>query len=249
MGTYLLKLGPTNLWSDADPVDQQLADSFPALSTRVRLQDTARLLADGLIPSLANRLDRALRFVNIGGGPAADSFNALIILRKERPELLERRSITIAVFDLDDRGPAFGARAIEALRRTDGPLDGLRISFSHIPYDWSRVQRLAAALTGDSVIGNEMTAVSSEGGLFEYGTDEQIVANLDVLDLCTVHDAIVVGSVTRPSTAAEVLRAAGHHPLRPRTIESFATVAGEAGWRVDRVIARPLAYHVRMVKA
>jgi hypothetical protein len=69
MDTYLLKLGPENLGAEASPIDRRIAASFPALMTRVRLQDVARLLADGLSRTAAATSPRPLCLVNIGGGP------------------------------------------------------------------------------------------------------------------------------------------------------------------------------------
>src|SRR5712692_4870809 len=127
MNTYLLKLGPDNLGTDANPIDRRIAASFPALMTRLRLQDMARLLADGVSLAAAAAPQRPLCLVNIGGGPAGDSWNALIHLHAEHPDLLAGREIVIAVLDLDDRGPAFGVRALETLRATGAPLCGLEI--------------------------------------------------------------------------------------------------------------------------
>jgi hypothetical protein len=64
-----LKVGPDNLGTEASPLDRRIAASFPALVTRLRLQDMARLLADGLWPALAARRQPLLALVNIGGGP------------------------------------------------------------------------------------------------------------------------------------------------------------------------------------
>lgn len=88
MNTYLLKLGPDNLGPDANPIDLRIAGSFPALTTRIRLQDMARLLADGLSRTAAAQLQRPLCFINIAGGPASDSWNALIHLHAEHADLL-----------------------------------------------------------------------------------------------------------------------------------------------------------------
>ena len=48
MSTYVLKLGPENLGAEASPIDKRIAASFPAFTARLRLQDMARLLAEGL---------------------------------------------------------------------------------------------------------------------------------------------------------------------------------------------------------
>ena len=55
MQTYLLKLGPDNLGSFATPIDRRIAAALPALSVRLRLQDTAQLLAAAVAPALTVR--------------------------------------------------------------------------------------------------------------------------------------------------------------------------------------------------
>lgn len=85
MDTYLLKLGPANLGSFANDIDRQIAGSISGLAMRLRLQDLAYLLADGLFPALSSAVRVPLHLLNIGGGPAVDSLNALIILQKRDP--------------------------------------------------------------------------------------------------------------------------------------------------------------------
>src|SRR5262249_15654384 len=79
IGTYLFKLGPDNEPGAAHEIDRRIASSFPALSMRVRLQDIADLLASGLAARLDVDDGRPLLCVNLGGGPAADTLNALIV--------------------------------------------------------------------------------------------------------------------------------------------------------------------------
>ena len=91
MMTYLNKLGPDNLGDGyASPIDHQWAASLTPLTFRWRMRDVARLLADGLAPALAARPHRPVHMLNIGGGPAMDSLNALILLRKEHPDVAGR---------------------------------------------------------------------------------------------------------------------------------------------------------------
>ncbi len=146
MDTYLLKLGPDNLGAEASPIDRRIAASFPALMARVRLQDMARLLADGVSLTAAADPHRPLCLVNIGGGPAGDSWNALIHLHAAQPDLLAGREIVVTVLDLDDQGPAFGVRAFEALRAPGAPLRGLAIGVRHVRCQWSDVDRLRNSL-------------------------------------------------------------------------------------------------------
>jgi hypothetical protein len=252
MPTYILKLGPENLGAaETSPVDRHIAASFPAFALRVRLQDMARLLADGLARMCLGvpRLDaqRQVKLINIAGGPASDSWNALILLHAERPGLLAGREVVIAVFDLDGTGPAFGQRALAALRTPGAPLNGLDVAMRHVRYGWSDASRLRQALD-ELHAGEAACAISSEGGLFEYGTDAEIVANLAALHAGTAADAVVVGSVTRESELMRVSQSLHGILLHPRTIETFRALAAQAKWIVERVIERSLSYHVLLVK-
>jgi hypothetical protein len=51
------------------------------LAVRLRLQDIARLMTDVLVPVLLSGARQPLQSLNIAGGPAFDSLNALIILK------------------------------------------------------------------------------------------------------------------------------------------------------------------------
>jgi hypothetical protein len=248
MDTYMLKLGPNNLGSYAEPMDRRVAASFPAFATRLRLQDMARLLADGLSSTLAADSEQPLCLLNIAGGPAADSLNALILIQAEHPGWLADRKIVVAVLDFDAAGPAFGARAVDALGAPGAPLSGLEIDFRFIKYDWREASGLGHVLE-QLRADKTVCAISSEGGLFEYGSDEEITTNLERLHLGTPPGAIVVGSVTRDDDPARLARAEGRVLTRLRTIGAFRGLAQQAGWAVERVLERPFSYNVGLVKA
>lgn len=248
MDTYLLKLGPDHLTHPFTVIDRRIAASFPGFTTRLRLQDMAALIADGAAPQLAASPSRPLCLINIAGGAAADSWNALIRLRIEHPDLLEGRALSIAVLDPDGRGPRFGAKAVAALTAEGGPLGGLAVGVRHLPYDWSHPEHLAPLL--DELRAREAAcAISSEGGLFEYALDHTVVANLGALRAGAAADAIVVGSVTREGAAARAALAASRVPTQPRTLEAFAALARSGGWTIDTSIARPFSYDVRLMTA
>ncbi len=87
--TYLHKLGPENLGDGyATPVDRQWAAGLTPLTFRWRMRDVARLLAEGLAPQLLEQPGAPLDLINIGGGPGADSFNALLLLAQRDVGLL-----------------------------------------------------------------------------------------------------------------------------------------------------------------
>ncbi len=247
MSTYMLKLGPDNMDRHyTSSIDRQIAASLPGMSMRLRLQDTAQLLADGLLPALTARRDGALHLLNIGGGPAIDSLNALLILHKEHPELLASRAISIHVLDLDEAGPHFGGRALEALQTDGAPLHGLSVRLSHTRYDWSATAPLVELL--QMFENGSVIAASSEGALFEYGSDVDIPANLQALHAGTPADAIVVGSVTRSDATGRLLNAASRAALQLRGLEKFSALAQAAGWRVVECIDQLMSHDVCLRK-
>jgi hypothetical protein len=245
MGTYLFKLGPENLtYLQAKPVDRKIAAALPGFCMRLRLADIARLLADAARPALAAAPSaRPLHLLNIAGGTAIDSLNALILLRREHPALLEGRHVEITVLDLDTAGPHFGARALAALVGRSGPLAGLDARFRRVHYDWSNPTELVPVLEEARAAG-AVTCASSEGGLFEYGSDTQIRANLGTLHAGTGADFRMVGSVTRADAPMQRLREWSPVPTVPRGLDVFRAVAEKAHFRVERAIERPFSDHV-----
>jgi hypothetical protein len=243
MTTYLFKLGPKNLGSYAVPVDRRILRSLPAVSVQLRVRDMARFLADGLAPSLSLDASRPLHFINIAGGPAIDSLNALILLQREAASSLAERRIHICVLDADESGPAFGRRALAALGEPGAPLAGNDITFEHRRYDWRDVSGLTPALSAARE-SNAILAVSSEGGLFEYGTDHEIAENLRALAAAADNGVFMVGSVTRDDETMQTLKLTSTVATKPRGLARFSALVASAGWSVTRSVGRPLSDQV-----
>ena len=248
MNTYILKLGPENLNEDyASNLDRKVATSVPVLSARLRLQDIAHLLADRLILVLSSDEKSPLHLINIGGGTGVDSFNVLILLQKDHPVLLAGRRIFIHILDLDEIGPNFGARTLKSLMADNGPLHGLDIRFDHIKYDWSDptvMRELVKSFDGKKVI----VAASSEGALFEYGSDNEIVANLRTLYEVTSNSAVAVGTVTRADDTGRLMNSASQAALKLRSLEAFTELGQHAGWKITKSIDRPMSHDILMEK-
>jgi len=246
LDTYLFKMGPDFVVGPPfAPVDRAIASSLPAVSMRLRLLDVSRLLAKGIAPALEARRG-PLALYNLGGGPAADSWNALLLTRRDRPELLWERPCSIRVVDLSDAAPTFGARAVEALAEAGGPLDGVQVSFTYERYDWARPATLGPLLANAD--DDAVVAVSSEGALFEYATDDVVRANLEAIHAHTPADAVVAGSVTSDSELARLIGRDSRITLRPRSEEAFASLARSAGWAVVESIDRPICRDVLLRK-
>jgi hypothetical protein len=247
ISTYMFKLGADHLPRGFDgAVDRKVAAAQHAALVRLRMQQIARLLAQALLAPLADAPDAPLDLVNIAGGPALDSINALIMLARAHATLI-RRPIAIHVFDAQQDGPTFGAHALLALTAPGEPLHGLEIQFQHHAYDWNDTAPLARLLAGFAARG-AIIAASSEGGLFEYGTDDAVVANLAALARAGV--PIVAGSVTSSSEVRKRMIAQTRFRLFARGLEGFAPLAERSGYAIaesrtavvsEQVLLRPRA--------
>jgi hypothetical protein len=247
ISTYMLKLGADHLPPGFDgPIDRKVAAAPHMALVRLRMQQIAHLLAEALLAPLAEAPDAPLHLVNIAGGPALDSINALIVLARAHATLIHR-PIAIHVFDARQDGPAFGARSLVALNAPGGPLHGIEVQFQHHAYDWNDAAPLARLLAGLAARG-AIIAASSEGGLFEYGTDDAIVANLTVLARAGV--PIVAGSVTSSSEVRKRMIAQASFRIFARGLEGFAPLAERSGYAIgecrtavmsEQVLLRPRA--------
>src|SRR5262249_35196960 len=162
------KLGADHLPPGFDgPVDRKVAAAPHVALVRLRMQPLARLLAEALLGPLSDEADAPLHLGNIADAPALDSLHARIILG--RPQATPpHRPIAMQVLDRQQAGPTFGARALLALTAPGEPLHGLEVEFQHHAYDWNDTAPLARLL---AAARGAIIAASSEGGLFEYGTD------------------------------------------------------------------------------
>ena len=85
-----MKLGAPNLGAAwAQPLDRALSQTSAPVMFRLRLESTARLLAEGLRTPLRNRPGAPVELINIGGGPSMDALNALLLLQKDQQGLLD----------------------------------------------------------------------------------------------------------------------------------------------------------------
>jgi hypothetical protein len=244
--TYVMKLGADHLPPAYDsPLDKRVASSPRLTLLRLRTQQVAQLLADALTPALENAGPAPLHLLNIAGGPAIDSMNALMLLHRRNGDLL-RRPIAIHVLDQDDAGPFFGRNALAALMQDGAPLAGLDVAFHHRHYDWNAPTPLEALLH-DLAGSNAIIAASSEGGLFEYGSDDAIVANLNTLRAANVR--VVAGSVTSADESHRRNITVTRFKLIPRGLAGFAPLAGRAGYRVARAEPAQLSDQVLLTPA
>jgi hypothetical protein len=244
MATYLLKLGPEHLGRGyANGLDRRLAGMAGATATRLRLRDVAGLLAAGLAPQLEENPRRPLHLVDIAGGTAIGVLNALLLLSRDLPAGLAQREVRIHVLDPDNAGPHFATRALDALRASGAPLARLQATVEHQRYDWSDAGGLQDFLRS-RIPEAALVAGCSEGGLFEYGTDAEIGANLDALRAATPASFFLVGSMMPDAEVTHVVHDASRMRLRLFERQAFESLLHRAGWYVERSAAGNPMYDV-----
>jgi len=243
VATYLQKLEPGMLgraW--AGRIDRRLLGLIGPVCMRMRLRDASAMLADAVAEMTARSPGAVpLHLLSIAGGTAIECLNALIVLRRSNAEHLAGRPITIHVLDPDAPAASFGRRALQELQAPGGPLEGLHATLVHVPYDWRRPQDLRdriAHLSADPAL----IALSSEGGLFEYGTDEEIVANLEaVLAGSKTHDrfpggsgGVFIATVLRDNEVGRAMRDYGKVALCLHDRDALDALVRRAGWTIAR---------------
>lgn len=239
MSTLMLKLGPNLIGKGKKRFFDRLSSKgIGGIVLRMRVRDISNIQAEALIPLLMKFPEKNLCFINIAGGAASDSINTLFLIQQTNSSLLINRRIEINVLDIDRFGPTFADRCITELKAPGGRFYNLRISLNHIIYDWNDSQRLQQLLSERK---DWLQICSSEGGLFEYCSDEVIVQNLDTIYANSCEDIIVAGSllhevenIDRGAIAALKISTA----LKPRFLgmDGLKTILQKSKWLPGNII-------------
>jgi len=247
MSVYLLKLGQENLGKGyATAMDKSIAAGLGHLSLRMRLQDMAREISGGIKPLLAQRPRASLHFVNIAGGPAMDTLNALILLYKEAPDQVRNREIKIHLLDMDSEGPAFARDALNALQSAGAVLGGLKAQINIIKHDWANTAELEKYLR-DNIPADAVVAVSSEGGMFDYCPDGLLFANMKAIYDATPADTVLAGTLSTHDDIGKLYNMHSNSTIE-RSLEAFSLAVAGHGWFVNKSYAEPFGIVIGMRK-
>ncbi len=250
MSTYMLKLGPNLIGGGEERnIDRMITMGVISVAARMRLRDICRLQANALVPQLMTSPGKDLCLINIAGGAAADSINTLILVLAEDQALLKNRKIEINVFDIDTDSPTFAGRCLEALMAPGSHFHGLDITFNHIKYNWTDTRDLIDILAKKRdciLIG------TSEGGLFEYAGDEEIINNLDAIYDNSPDDMQFFGSVIHdidtvdPTVVAMAEESGGS--LQLWGIAGLRSILEKTKWKLDNTTDKNPVYGVFTLK-
>ena len=239
ISTLMLKLGPNLIGKGKKRFFDRLSSrGIGGIVLRMRVRDISKIQAEALIPLLSESLHRNLCFINIAGGAASDSINTLFLIQQMNPALLRNRKIEINVLDIDRFGPAFADRCVTALKAPGGRFSNMDVSFNHIQYDWNNTQKLKELLSERK---EWLQICSSEGGLFEYASDEVIIQHLSTIHEYSASDASIAGSlmhdietIDRGAIAALKISTS----IKPRFlgIDGLKSIIKRNKWRLGSVI-------------
>jgi hypothetical protein len=201
ISTLMMKYGPGIIGKGRGKFFDRLGSkALGAILLRMRVRDICQLEKNVLEAQLKANRSKKLCFINIAGGAACDSINTLILIYKIDHSLLKGREIEINVFDIDRFGPFFAANCIESLKSDGNYFSELNISLKYINYNWNKPSVLREFL---STKRDCLTFASSEGGLFEYASDEEIIRNLNVLSENCPENTKTVGSAILDSNTVD----------------------------------------------
>lgn len=250
MSTYVYKLGPNLIGVGQDrELDRILSMGIGGVAVRMRIRDLCRLQADAVIPQLEASPKKNLCFINIAGGAASDSINTLILIVKKNSSLLNKRKIEINVLDIDTIGPHFALCCIEALKTQAHHFHGLDIAFNHIPHNWKDTDELIQLLSNKE---DCIVICASEGGLFEYGMDEDIIRNLNVLYDHSPDGMRIFGTIIHDTNKVDatvpVMAKATNAGLRFLGVNGLTDLIERTGWRFEKVQEKNPIYVIFTLK-
>ncbi|MBU7017361.1 MAG: hypothetical protein HXS44_07610 [Theionarchaea archaeon] len=249
MSTLMSKLGPHLIGNGKErAIDREASQGIGPVAARLRLRDICLLQARALIPQLTGS-KKDLCFINIAGGTATDSTNTLILILKENQSLLKGRKIEICVFDSDTRGPHFAGQCIRALKAPECYFHDLNISSNHIHYNWADTRELVKFLSKRK---ESIMMCASEGGLFEYATNEEIVDNLNSLYDYSPDEMKIVGDTFHDlETVDPTIPAVGEvcgMSFRFLGTEGLNRILDETNWKLDFKIEKNPIYVIFVLK-
>jgi hypothetical protein len=239
LSTLMLKLGPDLIGKGRKRfLDRMSSKGIGGIVLRMRVRDISRCQAKAMIPLLAESPKKDVCVINIAGGAASDSINALFLIKQENASLLKNRKIEINVLDIDTYGPAFADRCLAALKAPGGRLNDLDISFRHIHYDWNSTGKLGELLSERK---DWLQICSSEGGLFEYCSDEVIIRNLSSIYDNSADEILIAGSILHDITKVDAGIIAAlkiSTSIKPRFlgIDGLKSIIKNNKWKLGEII-------------
>jgi hypothetical protein len=139
------------------------------IAARMRLRDLCRHQTEALSPLLSAYPSERPCLINIAGGAASDTINTLRLIQRRDANLLLNRWIEIHLLEIDTIGPHFAEKSLVVLQEAGGDFETLDLDFRFHNCSWADEATWKEIVKDRS---RDIVLCSSEGGLFEYGRDE-----------------------------------------------------------------------------
>lgn len=179
MGTYMLKLGPQLIGGgDERKIDRAASMGVSGIAARMRMRDLCLYQNKALSSVLKTHPVKCLRLINIAGGAASDTINTLRLIQKMDASLLQNRRIEIHLLEIDELSAHFAEKSLHTLQMPGADFDKLELIFRFYHKSWTDKDAWRDILKDSA---EDIILCSSEGGLFEYGSDEDIHLVLRIL--------------------------------------------------------------------
>jgi hypothetical protein len=189
--TLFLKLGPELLSGCNVPYfTKWLSKQFISYALRIRLLKLCEMQIKYIQDIVLENPEKNICVINVGGGPSVDSVNVVKMLVDNNPNIFIDRSLEIAIFDRDLLGPEYAKKSFIELVGCDNK----KVTLKTVYYDWSKIDVLKEYLNANH---DKIIIYVSEGGIFEYGTKEEIIENLNELATIKTKNIVVFGSVVK----------------------------------------------------
>jgi len=141
------------------------------------------------------------------------------------------------VFDIDRFGPTFAQNCVKSLRSAGNYFSDLNVSFNHIYYNWIDSKILEEFLQKRK---EWLNISSSEGGLFEYASDEYIINNLNVLYENSSDKMKITGSLIRDVNTVDpgILASMKLTSINARLlgVSGLKTILKKTAWSFENII-------------
>lgn len=251
ISTLMLKLGPWLIGKGKNRfLDRLASKALGGILLRMRVRDISHQQSTAAIPLLKKELRKNICFFNIAGGAASDSINSLMLIKKENSELLKGRKIEITILDTDSFGPDFADRCIAALKGNNGPFNDLDIVVRYIPYDWNDTKKLNDLLSERK---DYLIISSSEGGVFEYCSEEIMLKHLITISENTTETTCISGSFLRDSETVDkgmLYSLKFLKNMKPNLlgVTKFKELVSRTSWKINSLLENNPRYIVFTLK-
>ncbi len=147
---------------------------------------------------------------------------------------------------MNNEGPDFASKALKSLQEPGSALSGLKAEILIKKHNRSNTEQLGQYLK-ENIKTEAIIAISSEGGLFDYCSDDLLFSNLKEIYSSTPDNVLLAGTLSRQDDIGKRFNTVSNATI-DRNIEEFDFLVNKCGWSIDKSFIEPLSLVFRMKK-